>query len=181
MIQMREKSLFSWQHSLIGFNGTSKCLSNMRSWNEHLEHFFSDKEYSSYSSLLCFTDIPSVLEILPVVLEIEKKAFLLVLVYCMPGPLGTFTDGFILTINELPTEYRIMIFGNFNLNQMLSENGNVEPLIQNFDLSQRIQYLIHIHGGILNLVLDASNSDAVASLPLSCSDHFVLFSISEEE
>ena len=44
-------------------------------------------------------DIPSVLEILLVVLEIEKKDTLLVLVYRMSGPLPTFIDGFILTIN----------------------------------------------------------------------------------
>ena len=52
---------------------------------------------------------------------------------------------------------------------------NIEPLIQNFNLSQRIQYLIHIHGGILNLVLDTSSSNTVSSLPSPCSGHFVFF------
>ena len=46
-------------------------------------------------------DIPSVLEVLLVVLEIEKEIFL-VIVYSMSGPLGSFSDDFILLINELP-------------------------------------------------------------------------------
>ena len=103
------------------------CLFNMRSWNVHLEDFLSDKIYSTYSSLICFTEtnineiledwkdinkntqhglalcynvskvniievieIPSVLEVLPIVLEIEKETTLLVIVYCIPGPLGSF-------------------------------------------------------------------------------------------
>ena len=32
------------------------CLFNIRSWNGHLEHFLSDKIYSPYSSLFCFTE-----------------------------------------------------------------------------------------------------------------------------
>ena len=46
----------------------------------------------------------------------------------------------------MPIEYRITIFGDFNLDEMLSENvANVEPLTQSFNLSQCIQYLIYVH------------------------------------
>ena len=48
-------------------------------------------------------DISIVLEVLPIVLEIEKETFLLLIVYHMPGPLGSLIDDFILLINELPT------------------------------------------------------------------------------
>ena len=57
-------------------------------------------------------DVPSVLELLPVVLEIRKETLLLVIVYCIPCPLSTFSD---LLINELPTQHRILIVGDFNL------------------------------------------------------------------
>ena len=115
---MRNESLFSWQHPLIELNGISMCLFNIRSWNVHLEHFLSDKIYSTYFSLFCFTEtnindspakhvdeilddrkdihkntqhglalcynlskvniievikVPSVLGVLPVLLEIEKE------------------------------------------------------------------------------------------------------------
>ena len=101
------------------------CLFNIRSWNGHLEYFLSEKIYSNFSSLFCFTetnlddspskhidgilddwkdihkntrrglalfynvskiniteviDIPSVFEVLPIVLEIEKETFVLVIV-----------------------------------------------------------------------------------------------------
>ena len=127
MVRMRNELLFSWKHPLIELKGVSMCLFNMRSWNVHLEDFLSDKIYSTYSSLICFTEtnmneiledwkdinkntqhglalcynvskvniievieIPSVLEVLPIVLEIEKETTLLVIVYCIPGPLGSF-------------------------------------------------------------------------------------------
>ena len=32
------------------------CLFKIRSWNGHLEDFVSDKIYSTYSSLFCFTE-----------------------------------------------------------------------------------------------------------------------------
>ena len=93
----------------------------------------------------------------------------------MPGPLGSFIDDFILLINELPTQQRMLIVGNFNLDQMLTEHiVKVDPLIQNFNLSQHSQYSTHIHVGILDLIFDTSNSNTV-SLLSPYSDHFVLF------
>ena len=63
---------------------------------------------------------------------------------------------------------------------MLPENvANIAPLIQSFDLSQRSQYSTHIHGGILDLVFDSSNSNIASVLPSPDSHHFVLFSKSE--
>ena len=56
MVRMRNESLFSWQHPIIELNGISMCLFNIRSWNVHLEHFLSDKFYSTYSSLFCITE-----------------------------------------------------------------------------------------------------------------------------
>ena len=56
MVRMRNESLFSWQHPIIEFNGISICLFNIRSWNACLEHFLSDKIYSTYFSLFCFTE-----------------------------------------------------------------------------------------------------------------------------
>ena len=56
----------------------------------------------------------------------------------MPGPLVVIIDYFILLINEMQAQHRILIVGHFNLDQMLLENiAKVDPLIQNFNLSQR--------------------------------------------
>ena len=67
-------------------------------------------------------EIPSFLEVLPIVLEIEKETILLVIAYHIPGPLGSSIDNFILLINELPTQHRMFIAGDFNRNQMLPEH-----------------------------------------------------------
>ena len=111
-------------------------------------------------------DIPSTIEILPIVLEINKETSLLVIVYRAPGPVGSFIDEFIFLMNELPIQYRILIVGDFNFDQMLPENvANIAHLIQSFDPSQCSQYSTHIHGGILDLVFDSSNSNIVSVLP----------------
>ena len=55
-----------------------------------------------------------------------------------------FTDDFLLLINELPTQHRILIFGDFNLDQMLPENvAKVGLVILSFNLSKRSQYSTH--------------------------------------
>ena len=75
-------------------------------------------------------DIPSVSVVLLVVLEMEKETLLLVIVYCISGPLGTFIDDFVLLINELPIQHKILIVDDFNLDQMFPENvTKVDPLI----------------------------------------------------
>ena len=53
---MRQESVFSRQHSLKSFNGTSICLLNIRAWNAYLERFLKDSICQSYSSLFCFTE-----------------------------------------------------------------------------------------------------------------------------
>ena len=96
--------------------------------------------------------------------------------YRMPGPLGSFIDDFIFLINELPTQHRMLIVGDFNLDQMLPEHvAKVDPLIQNFNLSQPLQYSTHMHREILDLVFETSNSNTVSSLPSLFNGHFVLF------
>ena len=80
--------------------------------------------------------------LLPVVLEIKKDTLSLAgnsvsysWSFCY------FIDDFILLINELPIQHRILIVGDFNLDLMLPENVvKVDPLIHNCNLSQRSQY-----------------------------------------
>ena len=119
------------------------------------------------------------LEILPVVMEIENEHVLLVLVYRPPGAVGSFINNLIDELTQLPTAYRTLIVGDFNLDQMLRENiEKINPLIAQFNLHQRSQYSTHIHGGILDLVFDSKSSDLVSWIPSPFSDHFsIIFQI----
>ena len=81
----------------------------------------------------------------------------------------------ILLMNELPRQHTILIVDDFSLGQILPNNvANMAPLIQNFNLPQHSKYSILIHGGILDLVFDSSNSDIASVIPSPYSDHFVL-------
>ena len=53
---MRNQLLFLWQHSLRELNRGGITLFNTKSWNSHLEHFLSEKIYSTYSGLFYFTE-----------------------------------------------------------------------------------------------------------------------------
>ena len=59
-------------------------------------------------------EIPIVLEVLPIVLKIEKETILLLMIYCIPGLLGSFIDDFISLINELPTQHGMLIVGDLD-------------------------------------------------------------------
>ena len=94
----------------------------------------------------------------------------------MPSLLGSFIDESISLINELPARLRMLVGGDFNLDQMLpGHDVKVDPLIQNFNLSQRSHYSTYIHGAIVGLVFVTSNSNTVSSLLSAYNDHFVLF------
>ena len=96
------------------------------------------------------TETPSVLEVLSIVLETERETILLVIVYRMPGPLGSFIEDFTSLISALPTQHRMLIVGDINLDQMLPR------LILLFKILTCLSiHNIHIiHGGILDLVFD---------------------------
>ena len=96
-----------------------------------------------------------------------------------------------LLVNELPTQHKILIVGNFNLDQMLPENvAKVDHLIQNFNLSQPSQHSTYLLGGLLDLVSDTSNSKlfllcrhpAVITLFFfSKSDHYIYIEFSFQQ
>ena len=79
-------------------------------WPVRLHDFFECSfSLTTWLFRMIIIDIPRVLEVFPVVLELEQETLLLVIVYCIPGPLGTFINNVILLINELPTQHRILI------------------------------------------------------------------------
>ena len=74
-------------------------------------------------------DIPSVLVVLAVVLEPEKETLLLVIVYRILVPLGTFIDDFIYWSMNCHHSTGFLFFENVT---------KFDPVILNFNLSQRI-------------------------------------------
>ena len=147
--------------SLLCFIETNINDSHSKYIDEILDNWKDINKNAHYGLALCYIvskvniieviEIPCILEELPIVLEIENETFLSLIMYGMRDPLGFFIDDFIFLINDLPRQHRMLIFGDFNLDQMLPEQ--VDP--QNFSLSQRSQYSTQTHGGLLDLVFDA--------------------------
>ena len=175
--------IYSTYSSLFCFTETNTSNSPAKRIDEILDDWKDIHKNTQHGLALCYNmnkvniieviEIASVLKILPIVLEMT---ILLVVVYFIPGPHGSFIDDFISLINELPTQHRMLTVGDFNLDQMLPEHiAKVDHLIQNFNLSQHSEYSTHIHEGILDLAFDTSNSNIVYSLSSPYSDHFVLF------
>ena len=81
----------------------------------------------------------------------------------------------IMSENPITEEYRTMVIGDFNWDQMLP--GHVEslfPFSTHFNLFQRSNYSTHIKGGILDLVFDDKRDNDVQWMFSPFSDHFVL-------
>ena len=87
----------------------------------------------------------------------------------MPDLLGFFIDDFILFINEMATQHRILIAVDFNLDQMLPKHvTEVDLVILNFNLSQRSLTVLNSYTWeILDLVFDTSNPNIASSFPSS--------------
>ena len=129
------------------------------------------KEYS-YSGAL---------EILPALLKVDNEIIFLVLVYRRPGPIDTFVRNITETMeqllreNPIQGEYRTMVIGDFNWDQMLPQHvSSFIPFSSHFRLHQRSNYSTHIKGGILDLVFDDGCDTDVQWMFSLYSDHFIL-------
>ena len=56
MQRLRKDSHFEFEHPLQNVIGRKICLNNIRGWHAHIAHFLSEKFYTKYSSVLCFTE-----------------------------------------------------------------------------------------------------------------------------
>ena len=120
-------------------------------------------------------DLICPMEMLPVILEVRQEKILLVVIY-RTGTLRNFVNDILENLNTFPKTQRMVIVGDFNLDQMLDTNVQyIQPLLTEFKLTQRSNYTTHIHGGILDLVFDSSKNKDVLWMPSPYSDHFVLF------
>ena len=73
--------------------------------------------------------------------------------------------------------HRIIVLGDFNLDQNKQVNVNhLKPILhQNF--TSRVKFATYCDGGILDLILDTqmSTNSSVKWLPSAYSDHFMIF------
>ena len=120
----------------------------------------------------------STIELLPLLMNFDNEIVLIVLVYRPPGGQR---DVFLyqllqeLSMIEETRHHRMILCGDFNLDQLLQENVNAfNRLLQEFNLHQRVTYSTHIHGGILDLVFDQERKDTVQWMPTYYSDHFLI-------
>ena len=154
-------SIYQSCSRLFCFTGTNINGSPVKHIDEVLDDLKDIHKNAQHGLVLCFKvskvniieviEIPSIIKILPIVLETNKESFLMITVYCAPA--GSFIDNFILLTNELPIKPRILIMSNFNLDQMLADNvAKIAALIQNFNLLQCSQYSTPINWGFWNIV-----------------------------
>ena len=88
-----------------------------------------------------------------------------------------FMENLVEEIEALPSEYRKVVVGDFNLDLRLQDNNDlIEYYCHKLDMVQKVDYTTHIHGGILDLVLDTNVSAGSTDLmPTPFSDHFVIY------
>ena len=171
------ENIYLTYSSLFYFTEANINNSPAKHINDILDDWKDIHNNTQHGLVLCYNVIKaniievietaSVLEVLPIVLELEKE---------IPGLLGPFIDDFILLIDELSTQYRMLIVGDFNLDQMLTEHvAKFDPLIQSFNLYQHSQYSTHIHGGYWIWYLLLQIPVLLLFLLSPFNDHLVLF------
>ena len=80
-------------------------------------------------------------------------------------------------LQNLPSGHRIIVAGDFNLDQRLEDNVNLLNLFINcMNFENKSKFSTHIDGGILDLILDNECSENnVQWQPTPFSDHFILY------
>ena len=54
--RIREHAVFTWQRPISQGSENKIVLSNLRSWNAHIEQFITDTEITKYCDIMCFTE-----------------------------------------------------------------------------------------------------------------------------
>ena len=177
--------------SLMCFTETNVATSDFNRIKAYLPEWDDIHEPAGHGLAICYNTTKvavlkqysyfGVLEILPVLLQVDNEVIFLVLVYRQPGPIGDFVNNItqvvdqILRENPISGEFRTMILGDFNWDQLLPEHvASLTPFSSHFNLFQRSNYSTHIKGGILDLVFDDKRDDDVQWMFSPFSDHFVL-------
>ena len=111
---------------------------------------------------------------IPLLIEIRDETLLLVVIY-RTGPLSNFIECLTEDLQCFPSDYRKLIVGDFNLDQLSALNRDIfRTFCDEFNLYQRSNYTTHVQGGILDLVFDSHNDEEVSWIPSPFSDHFVM-------
>ena len=76
---------------------------------------------------------------------------------------------------NIPIKNRILIVGDFNLDLLLDMKvQKISEQINLFHLHQQLQYVTHVQGRILHLVLDNENLKPISWIPSPYSDYFII-------
>ena len=177
--------------SLMCFTETNVATSNFNRIKYYLPGWDDEHEPAGHGLAICYNTTKvkvlkhypyvGILEILPVLLQIDNEVIFLVLVYRRPGPIGAFVNNITQVISQILREnpiseiIRTMVIGDFNWDLMLPEHvTTLIPFSSHFNLYQRSNYSTHIKGGILDLVFDDKRDSDVQWMFSPFSDHFVL-------
>ena len=153
------------------------------SWNsifKHTDHGLALCYNSEHIDYVDQFEMTNEIEIMACLLRCDSlilSDFILVIVYRKPGSIGNFFSRLIEELRKLPTGYRTIVVGDFNLDQRLRENSDIIEMFASTTLlhQRRSNFSTHIEGGILDLVFDNSNTNDVQWQPTPFSDHFILY------
>ena len=184
--QFMSDSVYSTKCSIICFTETRTNNKLYRCIDQYTEGSKDIHKDTEHGLALCFKEedvkilrvfqVPTVLEILPVLIEFSDEMILLCLIYCPPRQqISNFVEGLISLLTDIWTGERIILLGDFNMDQLLQENINrFTPLLDRLSLKQRSYFSTHDQGGILDLVFDSISSECVSWVPSPYSDHFIV-------
>jgi len=171
-------------------NSTSTRNSVVPSWVsvfKHTNHGICLMYNQDRVQLLDTYDTSHSLELLACLMKYEEEEFITVILYREPDEnmyaIRTFMTDLTNEISRLPTDKRIIIVGDFNLDLMVDANKvRFEHFSRQFSpkFHQLSRYSTHRYGGILDLCFDNDNTiddekDIAKWIPTPFSDHFIIY------
>ena len=131
--------------------------------------------------LVCELATASIIESCAYKFRYKEYDFIIVLIYRKPGPKHEFVRFLTEQVSAYKkdhSECRIIILGDFNLDQLEKNNIDYFAPLNELKFKQKVDKATHNMGGILDLIFDNYvhlNFENIEVLPTAFSDHFKIF------
>ena len=181
-IHLSKCDIFCFSETHIDADGPANSIQDIsHEWSSVMEH-------TEHGLALCYKNttikflkkLPTLgkVEMMACLLEIDCLPIIAIVVYRQASILATtFLSNLKEEMEALPSGYRRILSGDFNMDQLLQRNQDmVDQFALQMNMVQKVTYSTHDQGGIIDLIFDTNGHGGTCDwLPTPFSDHFVIY------
>ena len=128
-LRVIEACCLSWKQTCRSLKHVIELKQGWSDIQKHTQHGLAICYDTEKAKVITQFEASNYIKLLPVLFKADNEYLLIVLLHCN-GPLRTFIDNLLEELTLLPSQYRTVVLGDFNLNQLLEKNINIfKPIL----------------------------------------------------